>query len=129
MPKRPWTDERVEIFIGNLLRVGVIVAAAVVVFGGALYLIRHGREPTPDRQKFVGEPPEFCSVKGTATEASHISARGIIQLGLLLIIAVPVLRVAFSVWAFWQQRDRLYVGITLLVLAILCFSLLSGTGG
>ncbi len=129
MAKQQWTDERVELFIGNLLRIGVIIAATVVAFGGAVYLVRHGREPAPDRHQFVGEPPELRSVSGIVTETVHFSARGIIQLGMLLIVAVPVLRVAFSVWAFAQERDWLYVAITLLVLAILCFSLVSGQAG
>jgi uncharacterized membrane protein len=51
-----------------------------------------------------------------------------IQLGLLLLIATPVARVAFSVVAFVLERDRMYVGITLLVLAVLLFSLLGGHG-
>jgi uncharacterized membrane protein len=129
MARQPWTDERVEQFIGNLLRIGVIVAAAVVLLGGAVYLIRHGREPAPDRHAFIAEPPELCSVSGILREAARFSARGIIQLGMLLMVAVPVLRVAFSVWAFVQERDWLYVPITLIVLAILCFSLASGQAG
>lgn len=50
--------------------------------------------------------------------------RGLIQLGLLILIATPVARVVFSVFAFAQQKDRLSVGVTLLVLAILRYSLL-----
>jgi uncharacterized membrane protein len=49
--------------------------------------------------------------------------RGIIQLGLLFLIATPVARVVFSIFAFSVQRDRLYVVVTLTVLAILMFSL------
>jgi len=52
-------------------------------------------------------------------------AHGIIQLGLLLLIATPVARVAFSVVAFAAERDWLYVAITLIVLAILIYSLTS----
>ena len=39
---RAWTDERVERMIGALLRWGVILAAAVVLAGGAMYLVRYG---------------------------------------------------------------------------------------
>jgi len=55
-----------------------------------------------------------------------LRGRGIIQLGLLLLIATPVARVAFSIAAFAMQRDRLYVVVTLMVLAILLYSLTSG---
>jgi len=52
-------------------------------------------------------------------------ARGLIQLGLLLLIATPMARVAFSVIGFALEKDWLYVGITLLVLALLIYSLSS----
>jgi uncharacterized membrane protein len=52
--------------------------------------------------------------------------RGIIQFGLLLLIATPIARVAFSVVAFAIQRDRLYVVATLIVLAVLMYSLTGG---
>ncbi len=52
-----------------------------------------------------------------------------IQLGLLLLIATPIARVAFSVVGFAIERDRMYVVFTLIVLAILLYSLLgSGVG-
>jgi uncharacterized membrane protein len=54
-----------------------------------------------------------------------LHSRGLIQLGLLLLIATPVARVAFSVLAFAEQRDWLYVSITLVVLAVLVYSLAS----
>jgi uncharacterized membrane protein len=98
--------------------------AAVVVFGGgALYLIRHG-VTSPDYRVFHGEPADLRSVSGVVTEALSLQGRGIIQLGLLLLIAMPIVRVAFSVFAFAQQRDRTYVIVTLVVLAVLLYSLL-----
>ncbi len=53
--------------------------------------------------------------------------RSVIQLGLLLLIATPIARVAFSVVAFAVQRDRVYVGLSAVVLAVLLWSL-SGIG-
>jgi uncharacterized membrane protein len=50
----------------------------------------------------------------------------LIQLGLLLLIATPVARVAFSAAAFAMQRDRLYVVVALIVLAVLMYSLMGG---
>jgi uncharacterized membrane protein len=44
-------------------------------------------------------------------------------LGILILIATPVARVAFSVFAFAEERDRMYVIVTLIVLALLLFSL------
>ncbi len=123
--KRPWSDERVEEIVGNLLRVGVIAAAIVVLAGGILYLIRYGWNP-PDYSMFRGEPVEFRSVGGILNAALAFRSRGLIQLGLLLLIATPVARVAFSVFAFALQRDRIYIVITLIVLGVLLYSLTGG---
>ncbi len=119
-----WTDQRVETIIANLLRAGVILAASVVTLGGVIFLVRHGRE-APHYSVFAGEPAELRSMRGIVGAISF-HGRDIIQLGLLILIATPVARVAFSVVAFALGRDRLYVGITLVVLAILVFSLTGG---
>jgi uncharacterized membrane protein len=123
--KRTWTEQQLESIVGNLLRVGVILAAVVVCGGGTLYLIRHG-VTSPDYRVFHGEPADLRSVPGVVTEALSLQGRGIIQLGLLLLIATPIARVAFSVFAFAQQHDRTYVVVTLVVFTVLLYSLLGG---
>jgi uncharacterized membrane protein len=90
-----------------------------------LYLIRPG-VTSPDYRVFHGEPADLRSVPGVITEALSLQGRGIIQLGLLLLIATPIARVAFSVFAFAQQHDRTYVVVTLVVFAVLLYSLLGG---
>ena len=119
---RAWTDERVERMIGTLLRWGVIVAAAVVLAGGAMYLVRYG-STIPDYRVFRGEPSNLRDVSGIVTGAVSRHSHGLIQFGLLLLIAVPVARVVFSVVAFALQRDRTYVVVTLVVLAVLLYGL------
>lgn len=119
-----WTDERVEIIIGNLLRTGVILAAAVVLAGGVLYVAKYGHTQ-PQYRAFHGEPSDLRDVSQIFEQAISLHARGLIQLGLLILIATPVARVAFSVVAFGVERDWLYVAITLIVLAILVYSLTS----
>ena len=127
MPKtQPWTDQTIENVVGNLLRAGVSIAAAVVLMGGVIYLARHGTE-TANYRIFRGEPSEFRSVTGILRQVIALRGRGIIQLGLLLLIATPVARVAFSVWAFAEEHDRMYVGFTLIVLAVLLYSLLGSS--
>ncbi|MHB1040203.1 MAG: DUF1634 domain-containing protein [Desulfobacteria bacterium] len=119
---RAWTDERVERVIGALLRWGVILAAGVVLAGGAMYLVRHGAT-MPDYRVFSGEPSDLRNVSGIVAGAVSWHSRGLIQFGLLLLILVPVARVAFSVVAFAMQRDRIYVVVTLIVLAVLLYGL------
>ncbi len=120
-----WNDHHIEVIVGNLLRTGVLLAGAVVVIGGAIFLARHGRA-VPQYHVFHGEPVALCTVSGIVREAVSLRGRDIIQLGLLLLIATPILRVAFSVVGFALERDCLYVGVTLVVLAVLVFSLAGG---
>lgn len=120
-----WTDQRVESIVADLLRGGVLLAAAVVALGGVVFLVRHG-STMPQYTRFVGEPLAFRTVSGIISGVGAFRGRDIIQLGLLILIATPVARVAFSAIAFALEHDRLYVVLTLTVLAILLFSLSGG---
>jgi uncharacterized membrane protein len=124
--KRTWSDEQVERFLGNLLWAGVILAAVIVLIGGSLYLIQYGTAGTRENRVFHGEPPELLSPRAIIADACTGDSRGIIQLGLLVLIATPVARVVFSVIAFVLERDRLYIALTLIVLIVLLFSLVGG---
>jgi uncharacterized membrane protein len=112
-----------EWVISLLLRIGVISASALVLAGGILYLYQHGNV-FPHYQTFQGEPLYLRALGGILSSAMSLDSRGIIQLGLLLLVLTPVVRVAFSVAAFAIQRDRLYVGVTLIVLGVLLYNLL-----
>jgi len=127
MTPKDWTDLRIEIIIGSLLRTGVILAASVVFLGGVLYLVRHGHE-TISYTTFQGEPEALKSIPAVLGGVASFSARAIIQLGLLLLIATPIARVAFAAIAFALERDYLYVVITLIVLAVLLYSLVGSAG-
>ncbi len=122
---RQWTDTRVEIIIGNLLRVGVILSATVVVLGAIVYLVHHGHAPA-DYRVFHGEPGELRTIYGIISSAFALNGRGLIQLGLLLLIATPIARVAFAIFGFAQEKDRMYVVFTTIVLLILLYSLAAG---
>lgn len=117
------SDRQLEKLIGNLLKYGVLIASAIVLLGGVLYLIRHGSEPA-DYHIFRGEPAEFRSPKGVVTAILSGSRRGIIQFGLLLLIATPIVRVALSLLTFLRLRDFTYVIVTSCVLAGLIYSLM-----
>jgi uncharacterized membrane protein len=124
MSPKNWNDQRIEVIIGTLLRTGVILAATVVLFGGALYLVRYGHEAA-NYATFHGEPESLKSVSDIVHGSLGGSALAIIQLGLLLLIATPVARVVFSAIAFAIEHDSMYVVITLIVLGVLLYSLLA----
>jgi len=126
---QPWRDRRIELVLGNLLRTGVLLSAAVVLCGACVYLARHSHEPANYRV-FRGEPSDLRTIPGVVHSAIKERGRGLIQLGLLLLIATPIARVVFSIVGFAIERDRMYVAFTLIVLAVLLYSLLgSGAGG
>ncbi len=117
-----WSDQKIEVVVGNLLRTGVLLSAFVVTVGAAIYLVRHGRSPM-EFQVFRGEPADLRSIHGIIRAALAMRGRGIIQLGLLLLIATPVARVAFSIFGFAKERDHMYVVFTTIVLLILLYSM------
>jgi uncharacterized membrane protein len=123
-----WDDQRIEIIIGNLLRYGVVLSAAVVFVGAVIYLLHHGQE-IPDYSSFRGEPQSLRRMGEVLTGAIRGNGRATIQLGILVLIATPVARVAFSAVAFALEHDYLYVLVTVIVLAILLFSLFGATKG
>ncbi|SRR5579883_2809920 len=109
--------------IGWILQGGVLASAAVILFGILLLPFRPGALTLQRLQTFPHSPGAvWAGLLGLHPQA-------FITLGLLLLIATPVLRVAVSVVAFAIERDRLYVVITLLVLAILIASFILGKGG
>ncbi|WP_413173010.1 DUF1634 domain-containing protein [Anabaena azotica] len=117
-------EKQLEILLSHFLKYGVLIASAVVFVGGILYLIHHGSEPA-QYHIFRGTSSEFCSPIGVVNAILSGSRRGIIQLGLLILIAVPILRVIISLVTFLLQRQFIYVIITLLVLTSLIYSLVS----
>jgi len=116
------TDHRIDELMGLLLRSGVLLAACIVLVGGAIYLARHPRPS--DYRVFQGQPENLRTISGIFSEAVAGHGRGLIQLGLLVLIATPISRVIFSVLAFLYQRDWKYVVFTLIVLGLLLYSLL-----
>jgi uncharacterized membrane protein len=120
--RSPWTEERLESMVSFVLRLGVNLAAAIVILGGLVFLYRHGHE-LPDYAVFRGEPTDLRTIGGIFRDAAALRGRGLIQLGLLVLVATPVARVGLSLIVFAAQRDRTYVVVTLVVLALLLLSL------
>ncbi len=116
------SDEEVELRVGALLTAGVLVASVLVATGGLVYLIKYGGTRA-HHETFTREPGDLTSLPGIVKAASQLRGRGLIQLGLLVLLATPVARVAFSLYSFIRQRDRTYVFMTAFVLVLLLGSL------
>ena len=115
-------DRSFAVWLGRVLRAGVIAAAMIVVAGGTVYLSKHGTS-LPHYRVFRGEPADLRSIRGILTEAADGRGRGLIQLGLLILIGTPIVRVLCSVAGFARERDWIYVAITIVVLGLLAYSL------
>jgi uncharacterized membrane protein len=111
--------------VGNLLRIGVLIAAAVTIAGGIAFLVHHG-SLTPEHSVFRGEPAMLSTLTGIIAGAIALQPAAIVQLGIVLLIATPVARVLLTLIAFAIQRDWMYVLISAIVLALLTYSLVVG---
>ncbi len=111
--------------MGRLLQSGVVLASVVVALGGVLYVHSHARDPIHYRT-FVSRPVDLHHLGGLIPAVFHGDATALIETGVLLLIATPIARVVFAAAAFATERDRLYLAISLFVLAVLMFGLLHG---
>jgi uncharacterized membrane protein len=121
------SEHEIEQIIGRLLQVGVLIAAVVTLVGGVLLLLSQGSTP-PSLSVFRGQPGNLTSLSLILKGVREGRGDSIVQLGIVLLIATPIARVAFTLVAFALQRDRTYVLITLLVLLLLMYGLFFGTG-
>lgn len=118
-------DKKLEVVIGYTLRIGVITAAAIVLIGGIVYLVQDS-STSPDYHSFHVASTRSDNLSGIIRNIRAFNSFGIIQLGLLVLIATPIVRVMLSVVAFALERDLLYVVATLIVLGVLLYSLFVG---
>ena len=116
-------DLKMEITISRMLRAGVSVAAFVVLVGELLYLWQaHGIRT--DYGYFHGIPTPVDHFAPVLEGIRHLDSRSIILLGIMFLIATPIVRVAFCLYSFAMQRDKLYILVSGTVLAVLLYSLL-----
>ena len=121
-------DTDIQLLLGRVLRIGTVISISIVFFGGIIYLHRHGATMA-DYKTFTGIPPFVQHVDTIFDAAFHMRGQAIIQLGIILLIATPILRVVFSAIGFVLEKDYLYTGISILVLLIILASMLSGHAG
>jgi uncharacterized membrane protein len=134
----PGPISRMELLISYVLRAGVLLSAAVILLGVVRLAVTRDTGYAPILPHHLpailafhqsGGPGYFpTSPAAVGREALAGKPYAIIGLGLLLLIATPVVRVALSVVFFLAQQDWLYVGITVFVLAVLLASLVVGIG-
>jgi uncharacterized membrane protein len=116
-----WKDSDIELWISRVMRYGIVLASVIVVTGCVIFLINYG-SVKPEYSHFTGEPEQLTNVFRIVNSIGSTSGKGLIEFGLVMLIAIPIIRVAFSLISFAVERDRAYVLITLAVFILLLFS-------
>jgi uncharacterized membrane protein len=127
-PSGPQT-RRAELLISTVLRGGVLTSLAVILAGTLVTFLHH--------PEYVSSPQELARLTEAGASFPHtlrdvvaglaaLRGQAMVVLGLLILIATPVLRVAVSILVFLEQRDRTYVAITVTVLTLLILSFFLG---
>ncbi len=114
---------RREDCIGLLLWAGV-TGAGVMLLVGLVGFFVHGSQEGTDLLRRGPAPSPLLLLRGLA----HGDPLAFLQLGILLLILTPVLRVAMTVWLFAAEGDGVFVGIAAVVLVVLLLGL-GGIGG
>ena len=124
--KRRLADHDIEQFIGLQLRFGVLLSSFIVLAGGILYLIQSGNTSLPHYQLFIGEKAGLTTGREIWHGLCSMKAKSIIEFGVMVLIATPILRILFSLIGFILEKDRLYIAITMVVLSVMMISIFGG---
>ncbi len=130
----PLSRDQVDVLIGNVLRYGVLLCALVIIAGVALAAARPSRAgasmsevlPQLTRGALVGAAAPPASLGTFLHGASYADPLVLISLGIILLILLPVVRVALTILIFIIERDQIYVAIATFVLGVLLFGLIFG---
>ena len=114
--------------IGNTLRIGVFAACIIALLGGIYYLATTSGHPVPDYTTFHKGAVSYTTFEGIVRGAFSLSATEWMQLGVVVLMLTPIMRVVLSLVDFSIQRDWLYVAITATVLVVIIVNSLVGVG-
>ena len=123
---------RAERLISNVLRVGVLTSLTTILLGTVIAFAHHPEYITSPRELLNLTRPSDTgphTLRDVLAGLANLRGQAIVVLGLLMLIATPVVRVAVSILLFLEEGDLTYVAITSTVLALLLVSFLLGTVG
>ncbi|MEG2101984.1 MAG: DUF1634 domain-containing protein [Flavobacterium sp.] len=126
MQHEKFGEKDFQTIIGNLLRYGVWISLSVAFIGGIIYLMHHGSD-IEDYSVFKENDRNIFEVISTVYQGV-LQGNGeyLIYFGVILLFLTPVLRVIFSLFSFFLEKDYLYVVITLIVILIIITSISFG---
>ena len=125
---KDWKDAAVA----TLLRVGVLLSIGIIAAGMVITFVHHPDyfSSRPALGSLTAPDTHFPSTIGEVIAGvRHGSGQAIVTAGLLVLILIPVARVALSIVLFVIERDRLYAAITATVFVVLLISFVVGRAG
>ncbi|AZB11863.1 DUF1634 domain-containing protein [Chryseobacterium sp. G0162] len=122
------TDKTIRNLVGNVLKYGVRSVLCIGIIGGGIFLSNHETEKV-DYSHFTEKEENIFKVIGDIfSGAVNLDGSSIIYIGILVLFCTPFLRVILSLISFALEKDKLYVGITTVVILIICLSVYFGFG-
>ncbi|MBB1138434.1 DUF1634 domain-containing protein [Myroides sp. WP-1] len=126
MSTTKFTDNQLQNIIGNVLRYGVLSALTVTLLGGIILLAKDAQQVV-SFSTFVEKDQNLFVVFQTILQGvKEWDGASIIFLGILLLFLTPALRLLLSLFSFILEKDKLYVVITLIVIAVIILSVSFG---
>lgn len=125
MEKR-FTDKEMNRSVGNILRLGVIISVFVSIIGFIKLFLEGFKMPKHYKDLQITNSEDIF--REFWRSLSHFEGLGLIQLGVLLLIFTPIMRIIFALIGFAKEKDQLYVLISLVVLLIIGVSFFTGFG-
>lgn len=125
---RPANLVKSELVIAQLLRYGVLLCAAIMIFGIALLLLHPGTDSLL-AQAMQGNAGLELAPKSFASfyeKLTVLEPNAVIALGFVLLVALPIVRVGLTIIIFIQERDYTYVAIASLVFGVLLLGIVLG---
>jgi uncharacterized membrane protein len=126
------TDSGLRPMVAAFLRYGVLLAAAVIVIGLVLSFVQVGFKTfvSMPRIRTPEVSTDLTTLRSVFRELLPPVPEAVMEAGVLLLIATPVLTVGASAIMFAVERDWMYVAISgfVFVMLILGF-VLGGRGG
>ena len=123
--RKDFTDVDLNRSVGNLLRLGVILSVITSLIGFVKLFMEGFQMPRKYKLLDMGPSSEkvwshfwetLCKGEGMA----------IIQLGILMLIFTPLMRIIFALIGYLKEKDYVYVIISSIVLAIMAISFFTG---
>ena len=109
---------QVEARIALILRTGVIAAAALLTVSMPWIVFQDRTART-----------HHLSVGETLRRLPELDPRALAGLGIVILVATPILQLLTSAFLFWRKRDRLYVVLTMAVCVIIATGAVLTGGG